>query len=245
MWWPSATAREVSEGSFRRRHGRQRKHARRRVIGSTPATEGGHRKYARRRGHWKYARRRGGGHRKSPCHRGGHRKFAPRRSRGSSANRTAQVDASARDEARSSISLAGAERLRSSLLSLGYCALNSSHRSGDARGWAVSREFLARLKSNYNRTVGKVADEATVASLVASMSGGTQNALMIPRRLVLAAERQQLSRQRKKIVGRAQLDVALQKASRASAVLDLAGMGRIITFFWKCRTRTVAARMFC
>ena len=106
------------------------------------------------------------------------------------------------------------------MLSLGHCSLILSHRGGDERGWLRCKEFLAQLQVNYKPPMAKFADEETVASLVASMSGGDEavGTLMIPRRLVLAARRRQDSRQRGTLAVRNELDVALRKAARASAV---------------------------
>mmetsp|Transcript_21849 Transcript_21849/g.67265 ORF Transcript_21849/g.67265 Transcript_21849/m.67265 type:complete len:765 (-) Transcript_21849:1154-3448(-) len=150
------------------------------------------------------------------------------------------VDASARDEVRSIASLAATKRVNSSMLSLGHCSLILSHRGGDERGWLRCKEFLAQLQVNYKPPMAKFADEETVASLVASMSGGDEavGTLMIPRRLVLAARRRQDSRQRGTLAVRNELDVALRKAARASAVLDVAAAGRVLTHFWKCMSRS-------
>ncbi|KAH8050669.1 beta-lactamase [Aureococcus anophagefferens] len=116
------------------------------------------------------------------------------------------------DAARSACAIAAKERV-AALLAIGYFEVELGSR--DATGIAA-RESLFHRSAGLSSTEDADLAAPEAARLVDAMGG----AVVIPRRLQLAAGRRQMSRQLQNNGTQAQLDQAMRQAARASAVLD-------------------------
>jgi len=129
------------------------------------------------------------------------------------------------DAARSACAIAAKERRRAALLAIGYFEVELGSR--DATGIAA-RESLFHRSAGLSSTEDADLAAPEAARLVDAMGG----AVVIPRRLQLAAGRRQMSRQLQNNGTQAQLDQAMRQAARASAVLDEVGMRRLVAVLW-------------